>query len=50
MTELLEKLENVINEIDGAYTGDYHKDSELANIGNVILEARNRLKTFIEKE
>jgi hypothetical protein len=47
LKKILEKLDDAINHIDGAYTQNYHYDSEVARVGNLILESRNRLQQFI---
>lgn len=48
LKNILEKLDDAINDIDGAYTQNYHYDSEVARIGDNILTSRNRLKNFID--
>lgn len=48
LKEILEELDDAINHIDGAYTQNYHYDSEVARIGDLILEGRNRLQQFID--
>ena len=48
LKKILEQLDNAINEIDGAYTENYHYDSEIAKIGDLILAGRTKLKNFID--
>lgn len=48
LKKILEQLDNAINDLDGAYTQNYHYDSEIAKIGDSILASRTKLKNFID--
>ena len=48
LKKILEQLDNAINDIDGAYAENYHYDSEVARVGDLILASRTKLKNFID--